>query len=58
MYQTARPVRLPRPDRQAASCPECGIPIEGIESTEPGRHAFAGCGHHASALQFDQLTAD
>ncbi len=58
MYQTARPVAAPRPQPNAgASCPECGSPVAGIATTEPGVHEFVSCGHRASSRALRTLTA-
>lgn len=56
MYQTARPIAATRPTPHAESaCPECGTPVTGIATTEPGVHEFVGCGHRASARELRSL---
>ena len=49
MARLAHPVAAPSPDqRSRAACPECGAPVAGIGTTEPGVHAFVDCGHRAT----------
>lgn len=58
MFQTARPMTAPSPRQLAgATCPQCGTPVSGIATTEPGRHEFVDCGHQASAQALQTLTA-
>ena len=58
MARLARPVAAPTPEpRVAAACPECGTPVSGIATTEPGVHEFVDCGHPASA-RLSTLAAD
>lgn len=58
MFQTARPVTAPSPQRaEGATCPRCGTPVTGIAATEPGRHEFVDCGHRASTQVLRSLTA-
>lgn len=57
MYQTAQPVAAPRPSHHAeAACPECGSPVAGIATTEPGVHEFVSCGHRASSRPLRTLS--
>ena len=50
MARLAHPVAAPSPEPfPRASCPECGTPVGGIATTEPGVHEFVDCGHRVTS---------
>lgn len=58
MFQTAQPATASRPAQaDGVQCPNCGMPVTGIATTEPGRHEFVDCGHQASGEALPELTA-